>query len=250
MYRQHLSDQFADRALMEALQHSPPSSDRPIIYIQTDGMDQSHWSIPRFKNGRCAKALASFKRPRIKLQGVWVSHRCLQFFALDPDQPHDAASVTECVARTLEYLHQQSEVPTEIILWVPCFQQTRIHTPGILCIYAHSHPCTRPTTAVGRTKTGCFWHTWEHYARSWDSVLQQCCMGEWATPTTNWVPRNLLWKALQTKREWCWSTVRAPPQTKYMAFYPSACGTAIPSKTRTTCAGEPIAFRVMLRVGM
>lgn len=101
----------------------PPSTQHPVLCIATDGMDQAKWSLPRFRNLRACKAISSFKRPRLKVQAVWVYWSHVDFWILDPDQPHDSSSVCECIARSLERLRLSCSekgvpVPTELCLWV------------------------------------------------------------------------------------------------------------------------------------
>ncbi len=107
----------------------PPTSEVPILCVTTDGMEQSKWALPRYKNLRAQKSLSGFKRPRIKMQGVWLHWHSLTMYVMDPDQPHDAASVVECIARSLEEMrvhcvaHNQP-VPTEIVLMAACLIQS------------------------------------------------------------------------------------------------------------------------------
>ena len=61
-YKQHISDVQKDRALEELLQSEDlRSSCRPILFCQTDGMDQAKWAIPRLGE-RQGKETASIVR--------------------------------------------------------------------------------------------------------------------------------------------------------------------------------------------
>lgn len=97
-----------------------------MIGLSTDGMDQAKWALPRYKGLRPCKSLGSLKRPQLKIQGVWVYWFRLDFWVLDPDQPHDSSAVVECVARSLEgmramCLEKNLPVPTELHMWVRAF---------------------------------------------------------------------------------------------------------------------------------
>ena len=82
----------------------PPSSSKPVLFICTDGMDQSHWCIPRLRQFRGPKKLdgPGVKRPKCKCQGVWAFYHGLHMYVADANQPHDACMTCECIARTLE----------------------------------------------------------------------------------------------------------------------------------------------------
>lgn len=120
----HLQNVFSDRSLLWSMVAQDPfRSESPVIHIITDGMDQSHWSIPRLRGHRPSSVLSKLKRPRCCVQGVWAFHGVLSFYVLDATMPHDPDSVIECVARTIEKLSEEfvlrrKAMPKEIILIV------------------------------------------------------------------------------------------------------------------------------------
>lgn len=121
--QQHYRQVAMSRELEEALRSMPPTGPKPILTICTDGMDQSHWAVPRLKAWRAAKKLGSpsCKRPKCKVQGVWCFYFGLHLFVADSVMPHDSSMVCECLARALEHVKRTAEkrnlpVPCEMTL--------------------------------------------------------------------------------------------------------------------------------------
>ena len=111
------------RDLEESLRSMPPSSSKPVLFICTDGMDQSHWCIPRLRQFRGPKKLGGpgVRRPKCKCQGVWAFYHGIHMFIADTNQPHDACMTCECIARTLEQCKIISEqrgqpLPAELVV--------------------------------------------------------------------------------------------------------------------------------------
>jgi hypothetical protein len=76
--------------------------------------DQSHWSIPRFRDSRPSKYLAASERPRVVLQGVWCFNTALHFYALDPTLAHGGqlnVSVAQFSAQPTELAKQELRNP-------------------------------------------------------------------------------------------------------------------------------------------
>ena len=66
-YVHHLQDVQRDRALESALQtqtldHTASGANRAVLLVQTDGMDQAKWSLPRHGGARQSKKAASVVR--------------------------------------------------------------------------------------------------------------------------------------------------------------------------------------------
>ena len=57
LYRSHLHDQFADRSLLWKLQAEAADHSSGIIFISTDGLDQSKFALPREPGLRANAAL-------------------------------------------------------------------------------------------------------------------------------------------------------------------------------------------------
>ena len=119
--QEHYHHVAMSRQLEETLRSSPPNLANPVLAVLTDGMDQSHWSLPRVKGWSGAKRLSSpsCKRPRLKVQGVWVFYFGCHMFLADSCQPHDSSMVCECLARALEHIQTVAKrrslpVPTEL----------------------------------------------------------------------------------------------------------------------------------------
>ena len=63
-YSSHIKDVQKDRALEGTLQtENIFQSSKAILFIQTDGMDQAKWSVPRYPENRPTKATAGLIRP-------------------------------------------------------------------------------------------------------------------------------------------------------------------------------------------
>ena len=55
-YKQHIEDIQRQRSLQELLQsESVGMGARPILFVQTDGMDQAKWALPRDGTERAGK---------------------------------------------------------------------------------------------------------------------------------------------------------------------------------------------------
>ena len=100
----HYKNVSKSRDIEEALRSLPPTCNRPVLFLTTDGMDQSFWSIPRLQHWRGPKQMggANVRRPRCKVQGCWAFFHGVHMFIADSVQPHDASMTCECVARVLE----------------------------------------------------------------------------------------------------------------------------------------------------
>ena len=95
-YKAHLQAVGLDRDLEAYFQSlQPTKSNKPTLFIQVDGMDQSKWSLPRFPGNRGSKDLQKFIRPRLKLVGCWCSGYLLALYVVDSNYAHDAALTIE-----------------------------------------------------------------------------------------------------------------------------------------------------------
>ena len=136
--KSHYHHVFMSRDLEESLRLIPPDAPKAMLVVMTDGMDQAHWSIPRFAGWKAAKRFSTLHRPRCIVQGCWVFHYGLHFIVADKTQPHDSNFVVETVARALEHVRLTSErlgrpLPRELILW--CDNTTRENKNNIVLSY-------------------------------------------------------------------------------------------------------------------
>ena len=117
----HYQNVGRSRDLEETLRSMPPKSSKPVLFIVTDGMDQSHWCIPRLRQFRGPKRLSGVKRPKCKVQGCWAFYHGIHMFVADATQPHDSCMTCECIARCLEQCRTISEqrgqpLPAELVV--------------------------------------------------------------------------------------------------------------------------------------
>ena len=95
-YKEHLRAVSLDRELEQHFQGlNPMNSDRPLMFLQIDGMDQSKWSLPRYPENRGSKELSKYIRPRVKLVGCWISGYLLSLYIVDANYAHDASLTVE-----------------------------------------------------------------------------------------------------------------------------------------------------------
>ncbi|CAE7897802.1 NHX3 [Symbiodinium microadriaticum] len=95
-YKKHLEDVQRDRSLEQMLQSEDCflTNNTPVLLVQTDGMDQAKWSVPRLWD-RPSKEMGSVVRPRMKVQGVWIQSVCLQLYVADVHLAHDSSMTVE-----------------------------------------------------------------------------------------------------------------------------------------------------------
>ena len=127
----HYKEVAMSRELEETLRSMPPTAPKPILVLVTDGMDQSHWALPRLKGFRGAKRFSNpqIKRPRAKVHAVWCFYWGVHFFVTDSTQPHDSNLTIEVLSRCLEHCQMVSRkkalpLPTILrgrIRTVPCY---------------------------------------------------------------------------------------------------------------------------------
>ena len=73
-YRAHVGAVAADRDLKDSFWESPPfHTDKPVLILATDGMDQAKWRIPRSRDLKETKDFQKFHRPRSWLCKVSTS---------------------------------------------------------------------------------------------------------------------------------------------------------------------------------
>lgn len=123
--QEHYREVALSRDLEEALRTLPPTCPKPCLVICTDGMDQSHWSLPRLRGFRGPKRFSnpSVKRPKCKVQGIWCFFFEVHFFIADATQPHDSSLTCEVIARCLEHCKQVAAkrslpMPTDMTVFV------------------------------------------------------------------------------------------------------------------------------------
>ena len=82
-----------------------------------DGMDQSKWSLPRFRGHTLTKELGKYQRPRLKLHGIWAANVGLYLFLMDPRQSGDSNLVAEAASLVLEKVKKRlgSRLPCNIV---------------------------------------------------------------------------------------------------------------------------------------
>ena len=104
--KQHYLDVAKSRDLETQLRNDPST-----LVIVMDGMDQSHWAIPRLPGFKGPKKFANPKltRPRAKVEGVWCFWRGVHFMVADQNQPHDSSFTCECLLRCLEHVKRRAE---------------------------------------------------------------------------------------------------------------------------------------------
>ena len=119
----HYANVGRSRDMEESLRTMLPTAARPCLFIVTDGMDQSHWSIPRIQGWRGPKGLSGpkIRRPRCKMQGCWAFHHSIDFFIADPVQAHDGSMTCEVLARCLENCQATArsrglQLPAELVV--------------------------------------------------------------------------------------------------------------------------------------
>ena len=114
-YKHHLRCVSLDRDLEQHFQSLCPwESDKPTIFCQIDGMDQSKWSIPRYPQNQESKHVSKFIRPRVKIIGCWMSGYLLSLYIVDTNFAHDASLTIE--ASQVEMVHPQQKNLKSLIL--------------------------------------------------------------------------------------------------------------------------------------
>ena len=122
-YKLHIDEVTKARDIEEVMRTTPPHGvPTPVLVLMTDGMDQSHWSVPRMRHLRGPKSWAKYIRPRCKVQGVWVFFVGVFFFVADHSMPHDSNMTVECIALALERVRiicrrRGWGVPKELVVW-------------------------------------------------------------------------------------------------------------------------------------
>lgn len=123
--QEHYREVGMSRDMEEALRSMPPTSPKPVLVIATDGMDQSHWSLPRLRGFRGPKKFSnpSVRRPKCKVQGIWAFYFGVHFFVADATQPHDSNLTCEVVSRCLEHCKQVAQkrnipMPADMVIFV------------------------------------------------------------------------------------------------------------------------------------
>ena len=128
-YSAHLRQVFRDKSILWSQRATSmssvfvPSSPCDFLLICSDGIDQSHWALPRFSNLQTVKAVSNYKRPTCVVICVWAIGHLLRFWVLDQDQAHDSSTTIDCVARTIEEVSEKFEregrsLPCNLIYWV------------------------------------------------------------------------------------------------------------------------------------
>ena len=83
LYRSHLHDQFADRSILWKLQAEAADPSSGIIFISTDGLDQSKFALPREPGLRANAALILGLNYRFNLwmqaSSFWCEISCKMF---------------------------------------------------------------------------------------------------------------------------------------------------------------------------
>ena len=69
-------------------------------------MDQSKWSIPRYRGMVQTKSFQKLERPRLKIQGVWAHNIVLTLNVIEARLASDASTVIEALLRTLEKVNE------------------------------------------------------------------------------------------------------------------------------------------------
>jgi hypothetical protein len=119
----HVSTVAKARAIEEAMRTMPPHGvSTPVLVVMTDGMDQAHWSLPRYRALRAPKEWAKYIRPKCKVQGIWLFFIGVYFFVADATMPHDSNMTIEVIAQALERVRLVCErrriaMPSELIVW-------------------------------------------------------------------------------------------------------------------------------------
>ena len=103
-YKEHLRAVSLDRELEQHFQGlNPINSDRPVMFLQIDGMDQSKWALPRYPGNRVSKEFSKYIRPRVKLVGCWISGYLLSLNVVDANFAHDASLTVEVFEHILSF---------------------------------------------------------------------------------------------------------------------------------------------------
>ena len=73
-YREHLAAQYADRAICWTLQELPVDYLSDCIVLQSDGMDQGKFKLPRDPalHAIASSGLVKAQRPRVTVHGIWA----------------------------------------------------------------------------------------------------------------------------------------------------------------------------------
>ncbi|CAE7251611.1 unnamed protein product, partial [Symbiodinium microadriaticum] len=94
-YKDHIEAVQRDRNLEQQLQsESLATSPRAVLFVQTDGMDQAKWSLPRLGEKQTKKT-SNVVRPRMKVQGIWLQSIALVMFVADIHVCHDSSMTCE-----------------------------------------------------------------------------------------------------------------------------------------------------------
>jgi hypothetical protein len=94
-YKAHLKSVRLDRDLEQHFEGLSPQAERPTLFVQLDGLDQSKWSIPRYPGNKASKDLQKYIRPRLKIVGCWCSRYLLSLYVVDVNFAHDASCTVE-----------------------------------------------------------------------------------------------------------------------------------------------------------
>ena len=112
-YLRHLAGQCADRRCYWEFRHRATIQQDLIVAIQ-DSMDKSKFSIPRYADGICPKALEQKVRPQCEVTACIVHGRGIFIYVADPDLSFGSDWSIEVFSRSLQTsweLGQQSGKP-------------------------------------------------------------------------------------------------------------------------------------------
>lgn len=142
-YKMHIQDVQADRALEHTLQSENIMEGSAVLLLQTDGMDQAKWALPRPGQPRLSKQAASVVRhlalnltvcleflrirfaheikgrqlrPKMKVQGLWMQSIGLMLFCADVHMAHDSSMTVEAALCAVKLLDCKLHGPVGLCL--------------------------------------------------------------------------------------------------------------------------------------
>lgn len=179
--QQHYKEVTLSREIEASLRSTPPSAAKPILLIQTDGMDQAHWAIPRLPGWKAGKRFSNLARPKVIVQGAWCYYFGFHVVLGDATQAHDSNYIMEVLARVLEHVasvsrRRQIPVPEELCLWTDNTprenkNQTVLMNLALLCGRGQFKTCTLANHIKGHSHNaldqvfGCLSRSFQHVDR-------------------------------------------------------------------------------------
>ena len=105
-YRDHLAEQYRDRAAVWTLQAASADPQSGVVCLVIDRMDQGKFCIPRDPALECAASLAKANRPRMAVHACWAMGYCLKVAVAHETVMKDSSFILELLSQTLQQAGQ------------------------------------------------------------------------------------------------------------------------------------------------